>query len=99
MAIAVIAAIPSKEAYETLTEQMFGTKQAPAVDGCMIHTMGKGPNGFRVVDVWESQEAFDSFMNDKLMPAMQEAGMDDMAGTPPEIVELMHVVVNEEVRV
>ena len=99
MAIAVIAEIPSKEAYETVTEQMLGTKRAPAVDGCMIHTMGEGPNGFRVVDVWESQEAFDSFMNDKLMPAMQEAGMDDMAGTPPEIVELMHVVVNEEVRV
>jgi hypothetical protein len=47
----------------------------------------------------ESKEAFDSFMNDKLMPAMQEAGMADMTGTPPEIVELMHVIVNEEVRV
>jgi hypothetical protein len=30
---------------------------------------------------------------------MQEAGMGDMAGTPPEIIELMHVIVNEEVRV
>jgi quinol monooxygenase YgiN len=99
MAIAVIVDLPSKEAYESLTEQMFGTKQAPAVDGCMIHTMGKGPNGYRVVDVWESQEAFDSFMNDKLMPAMQEAGMGDMTGTPPEIVELEYVIVNEEVRV
>jgi quinol monooxygenase YgiN len=99
MAIAVIAEIPSQEASETLTETMYGTKRAPAVDGCMIHTMGRGPNGFRVIDVWESQDAFDSFMNDKLMPAMQDAGMDDMAGTPPEIVELMHVVVNEEVRV
>jgi quinol monooxygenase YgiN len=45
--------------------------------------MGKGPNGFRVVDVWESQEAFDSFMNDKLMPAMEEAGMSDMPGHRP----------------
>jgi quinol monooxygenase YgiN len=99
MAIAVIVEIPSKEAYETLTETMFGTKRAPAVDGCMIHTMGKGPNGFRVVDIWESQEAFDSFMNDKLMPAMQEAGMGDMTATPPEIVELMHVIVNDQVRV
>jgi quinol monooxygenase YgiN len=99
MAIAVIVELPSKDAYETLTETMFGTKQAPAVDGCMIHTMGKGPNGYRVVDVWESQDAFDSFMNDKLMPAMEEAGMNDMAGPRPEIVELEHVIVNEEVRV
>ena len=99
MAIAVIVDLPSKEAYESLTETMFGTTRAPAVDGCLIHTMGKGPNGYRVVDVWESQEAFDSFMNDKLTTAMQEAGMDDMTGTPPEIVELDHVIVNEEVRV
>ena len=99
MAIAVIVDLPSKEAYETLTEAMFGTKRAPAVDGCMIHSMGEGPKGYRVVDVWESREAFDKFMNDQLMPAMDEAGMSDMAGTPPEIVELEHVIVNEEVRV
>jgi quinol monooxygenase YgiN len=99
MAIAVIAAIPSKEAYEAVTEAMFGTKRPPAVDGCLVHSAGEGPNGFRVVDIWESQEALDSFTNDKLMPAMQEAGMADMAGTPPEIVDLMHVIVNEEVRV
>jgi quinol monooxygenase YgiN len=99
MAIAVIAAIPSQEAYETVTEAMFGTKRPPAVDGCLVHSAGEGPNGFRVVDIWESQEALDSFTNDKLMPAMQEAGMADMAGTPPEIVDLMHVIVNEEVRV
>ena len=99
MAIAVIAEIPDKETYETLSEHMFGTKRSPAPDGCLVHTAGEGPNGFRVVDIWESQDAFDSFMNDKVMPAMQEAGMGDMTGTPPEIVELMHVVRNEEVRV
>jgi quinol monooxygenase YgiN len=99
MAIAVIAEIPSKEAYETITEQMFGTKRPPAVDGCLVHSAGEGPNGFRVVDIWESREAFESFMNEKLMPAMQEAGMGEMTGTPPEIVELIHVIVNEEVRV
>jgi quinol monooxygenase YgiN len=99
MAIAVIVELPSKEAYESLTETMFGTKRPPAVDGCMIHTMGKGPNGYRVVDVWESQEAFDTFMNDKLMPAVEEAGMSDMTRTRPEIVELEYVIVNEEVRV
>lgn len=78
---------------------MFGTKRAPAPDGCLVHSMGKGPKGFCVVDIWESRDAFDSFMNEKLMPAVEEAGMDPMAGTPPEIIELMHVTVNEEVRV
>jgi quinol monooxygenase YgiN len=99
MAIAVIAPIPDKETYENLSEQMFGTKRGPTPDGCLVHSAGEGPNGFRVVDIWESQEAFDSFMNDKLMPAMQEAGMGDMTGTPPEIVELIQLTVSDEVRV
>ena len=101
MAIAVIGSIPDKETYETLSEQMFGTKRGPTPDGCLVHSAGEGPNGFRVVDIWESQEAFDSFMNERLMPAMQEAGMGDMASTatPPEIVELFHVTVKDEVRV
>jgi quinol monooxygenase YgiN len=101
MAIAVIGSIPDKETYETLSEQMFGTKRGPTPDGCLVHSAGEGPNGFCVVDIWESQEAFDSFMNERLMPAMQEAGMGDMASTatPPEIVELIHVTVNDEVRV
>jgi hypothetical protein len=30
---------------------------------------------------------------------MEEAGMTDMTGKPPEIIDLMHVIVNEEVRV
>jgi hypothetical protein len=30
---------------------------------------------------------------------MEEAGMTDMVGTPPEIIDLMHVIVNDEVRV
>ncbi|HEY3070523.1 MAG TPA: hypothetical protein VGJ34_09420 [Gaiellaceae bacterium] len=100
MAIAVIADIPSKEAYETVTERMFGSKR-PAENpaGNIIHTAGEGPNGFRVVDVWESQEAFDNFMNEKVMPAMEEAGMDMPQGPQPEIIDLIHVIVNEEARV
>ena len=60
---------------------------------------GEGTERLPLVDVWESQEAWDSFRNDKLTPAMEEAGMTDMTGTPPEIIDLMHVIVNEEVRV
>jgi heme-degrading monooxygenase HmoA len=99
MAIAVIASIPSKEAYETVTEQVFGTRRpTEVVEGNIIHTAGEGPNGFRVVDVWESREAFETFMNERIMPAMNEAGI-EMQGTQPEIVEIIHMIVNEEARV
>jgi heme-degrading monooxygenase HmoA len=96
MAIAVIVGIPSREAYEQVNEQMFGAKRPTGIiDGNIIHTAGEGPNGFRVVDVWESQEAFESFLNERVVPAMQALGM-EMEGPGPEIVDLINVIVNEE---
>ena len=52
------------------------------VDGILMHCAGEGPNGFRVVDVWESQEAVDAF-GEKLRPVLAEVGISD----PPEIYE------------
>lgn len=99
MAIAVIAPIPSREAYETINQKMFGSKQPQPLEGLVIHTAGDGPDGFTVVDVWESREAFDDFMNGRIMPAMEEAGMTMEGGTAPTIIELQTVLVNEEARV
>jgi hypothetical protein len=45
------------------------------VEGLLVHIAGEGPNGFRVVDVWESQDALDRF-GEKLMPILQEIGID-----------------------
>jgi quinol monooxygenase YgiN len=98
MAITVIAPIPSREVYETINEKMFGSKQPQVIDGLIIHTAGDGPDGFCVVDVWESRDAFDDFMNGRVMPALEEAGV-PMEGTPPTIIELQNVLVNEEARV
>jgi hypothetical protein len=41
------------------------------VEGLLSHAAGQGPNGFRVVDVWESEEAARRF-GEKLVPIMQE---------------------------
>ena len=45
------------------------------VDGLLAHGVGQGENGFRVVDVWESQEALDSLAG-HLMPVLYEIGME-----------------------
>ncbi len=37
--------------------------------------------GWRIVDVWESQEAVNKFFQEKLGPALQEAGI---AAAPPQ---------------
>jgi hypothetical protein len=100
MAVAIIAPIPSREAYETINEKMFGSKRPSAdIDGRIIHTAGEGPDGFRVIDVWESKEAFDDFLNGRVMPAMDEAGMSMEGGQAPTIIELTTVIVNEAARV
>ncbi|MBK9240911.1 MAG: hypothetical protein IPL75_11750 [Acidobacteria bacterium] len=45
------------------------------VKGLLVHVAGQGPNGFRVVDVWESEEAFQRF-GEVLMPIMKAIGID-----------------------
>ncbi len=44
------------------------------VPGLLAHIPGQGEKGFRVVDVWESQEALDTFAA-KLMPILEEIGV------------------------
>jgi hypothetical protein len=52
------------------------------VEGILMHSAGQGPNGFRVVDVWESQDAADAF-GEKLGPILAEVGITD----PPQMYE------------
>lgn len=59
------------------------------VEGILMHCAGEGPNGFRVVDVWESQAAIDAFSK-HLGPALAEVGITD----PPHMYEA-HAFVTE----
>jgi hypothetical protein len=43
------------------------------VKGLLAHIAGEGPNGFRVVDVWESEEAVQRF-GDIIVPMLRELG-------------------------
>ena len=45
------------------------------VKGLLVHVAGQGPDGFRVVDVWESEEAFQRF-GEKLMPILSAVGVE-----------------------
>ena len=48
--------------------------------GAMLHLAGATEGGWRVVDVWESQEAFDRFFEEKLQQASSEAKIE-----PPSV--------------
>jgi hypothetical protein len=50
------------------------------VEGLLVHVAGQGPPGFRVVDVWQSEEACNRF-REILGPILNEVGADE----PPEM--------------
>ena len=52
------------------------------VDGLLVHAAGQGANGFRVVDVWESDEAARRF-GEKLLPVLQEIGITEQPDVYP----------------
>ena len=45
------------------------------VEGLLVHATGQGASGFRVVDVWESEEAWNRF-GEVLGPVLQEVGIE-----------------------
>jgi hypothetical protein len=68
--------------YEEAVERLTGGRsrlESPAdwtVDGLLVHTAGQAASGFRIVDVWESEDACRRF-GEKLMPVLQELGITD----------------------
>lgn len=69
----------TQEQYEQSVRKLTGKErmESPAdwpAPGLLAHITGQGERGFRVVDVWESQEAIDAFAA-TLMPALEEIGV------------------------
>ena len=77
MAIAVVFDFEggTAEQYDALVREMgIGGQPASAIPGMIFHAAGPAEGGWRVVDVWESQEALDRFSRDRLMPAAEKIG-------------------------
>ncbi|HEX6123038.1 MAG TPA: hypothetical protein VFY89_07755 [Ktedonobacterales bacterium] len=60
-----------------------GLSTPPA--GQILHLEGPMEGGLRVVDVWESQAAFDRFIQERLVPAVQRAGATFPATLQPKL--------------
>ncbi len=54
---------------------------ADPIAGLVAHVSGPTANGWRIIDIWETEEAYTRFQVDRLHPALQVAtrGLD-----PPE---------------
>ena len=71
----------TQENYEAVVRRLTdgkGRLESPAdwpVEGLLSHAAGEAPGGFRVVDVWESEEAVRRF-GEILAPLLQEVGIE-----------------------
>ncbi len=51
-------------------------------DGLIVHVAGPTESGFRIIDVWESEEAWERFRNERLRPAIRRVAGDASAQQP-----------------
>jgi hypothetical protein len=61
--------------YDEVTPKVMVGGNLP--DGCQLHIAGPYENGWRVITVWDSEERFQQFREEKLLPALREAGGED----------------------
>ena len=81
MAIAVVTDTPGglQERYDAVTAHL-NLEREPAA-GLILHAAGPIEGGWRVIDVWESEQDAHRFVQDRLRPALEQAGVAD----PPQI--------------
>jgi hypothetical protein len=104
MAILMILDIPggTVEQYDKVNEAM-GVDADNTPEGLISHVTGPTDDGLLIVDVWESEEALNRFVGERVMPAMQQVGVpeamprvmpvhnriDTGAGTQPNVILLI----------
>lgn len=77
----------TQEKYDEVVRRLSGKDrmESPSdwpAEGLLVHATGTGEGGFRVVDVWESEEAFRNF-GESLVPILEEMGVTDLPEVYP----------------
>ena len=78
MAVVVVNEIPrgDQSFYDEVSARVLPEGGLP--EGCQVHIAGPSSGGWRVITVWDSEEQFQQFRNEKLLPALQELGRGEM---------------------
>jgi hypothetical protein len=90
MAYAFVQDISSSwEQYERIAARL----TEPPPPGLLLHLAGPTDEGFRVIDIWDSERAFNRFRSERLQPAI--AALGGPASPEPTFRELhaAHLVV------
>ena len=64
----------SKEQYLKIREDVKWETEVP--QGAKFHVAWLGSDGFHVLDLWDAPTHFQRFTEDRLMPAVQRAGIE-----------------------
>jgi heme-degrading monooxygenase HmoA len=87
MAVVVIQDVPATvEQYEQVDERI-DWKNNP-IEGLILHAGSQDDGTMKVVDVWESAEAFQKFVEERLIPAISEVNPGAPQAPPPEVLEV-----------
>jgi hypothetical protein len=83
MAVAVILEFKGAtlDQYDQVLEKMGFSHGGKGGPGGLFHWVTETGDGFRVTDVWESREQFESFSEEQIGPYSQEVGITN----PPEV--------------
>lgn len=87
MPVAIIMDFPGAtlDQYDQVIERMGLEPGGATPDGAMFHWAAATDEGIRVVDVWETQEAFDRFAAEQIGPHTQAVGISPPSQTVHEV--------------
>ena len=73
MSVVIVNEIEGGDAalYDSVNPKVMPDGKLP--DGCQCHIAGPTASGWRVITVWDSEDVFQQFRDEKLIPAMKEA--------------------------
>jgi hypothetical protein len=77
MAVVVVNEIEggSQDLYDQVNPKVMEGDTLP--EGCQVHIAGPTEKGWRVVTVWDSEDRFQQFRDEKLLPALREADSEE----------------------
>jgi hypothetical protein len=93
MAVSVVVEFEATpEQYDQVNEKL-GMPDDNVPEGLIVHTGAEiGGGKMRVIDIWDSQEAYGKFAEERLGPAIGEVMGPDGPQAAPEITELREVI-------
>jgi hypothetical protein len=69
------------ENYDTVAQEINWPQNWP--DGLTFHVAGSTDDGMRIVEIWDSRDQFDRWMQETVQPAIQSAAGEVAAAAPP----------------